>query len=471
MEGLEISIINLSEVTGNDPTKRFDSEFFKKEYKALFKILSNHEVSKASKLCSKITQGPNPNFIEDPSGIPCLTGRNINKGRVTYINSDYISEDEYKNLKRFQILKGDTLITLKGKGSIGKIGYVTEDKIAVFSRNIGLVRPDTIDSGYLNAFILSKYGKKIIERGETGGTGQSTLTSSYLMNIDIPRLKIEKEIGDLIVQSEKISKKASQKYDEAENLLLCALGLNDFRSNEVALNVKSFKDSFAKTGRLDAEYFQPKYEEIIGKIKSNQWDLLGNIVNISKSIEPGSATYDELEGLPFYRVSDYNKFGLNIPAKNLKISYVENNIKLIKSIKPKKGTILFSKDGSVGTAYLLTEDLHGVTSGATLQLKIKTKSVIKAEYLTLALNSKLVKMQAERDAGGSTILHWRLDEIENVVVPIVDLDIQEKIANLIRESFILKVKSDNLLEVAKCAVEIGIEENEKLAVSYLMHNS
>lgn len=471
LEGLEISIIKLSEVKNNDPTKRFDSEFFKKEYKTLFKKLSSHKVSKASQLCSKITQGPNPNFIEDSNGIPCLTGRNINKGRVTYINSDYISEDEYDSLKRFQIVKGDTLITLKGKGSIGKIGYVTEDKLGIFSRNIGLIRPNKIDSGYLNAFLLSKFGKKIIERGETGGTGQSTLTSSYLMNIDIPRLKIEKEIGDIIVRSEEVSKQSLQKYVEAENLLLSALGLENFESRKEAVNIKSFKDSFINTGRLDAEYYQPKYEEIIGEIKANHWDLLGNIVDISKSIEPGSSNYDEMDGLPFYRVSDYNKFGLSIPSKKLKLSYVRENATALETLKPKKNTILFSKDGSVGTAYLLTKDLDGVTSGATLHLKIKIKSDVKAEYLTLALNSKLVKMQAERDAGGSIILHWRLDEIENVVVPIVNLDIQEEIAKLIRESFVLKTRSEKLLEVAKCAVEIGIEENEERALKYLTENS
>lgn len=178
-----------------------------------------------------------------------------------------------------------------------------------------------------------------------------------------------------------------------------------------------------------------------------------------------------MDGLPFYRVSDYNKFGLSIPSKKLKLSYVRENATALETLKPKKNTILFSKDGSVGTAYLLTKDLDGVTSGATLHLKIKIKSDVKAEYLTLALNSKLVKMQAERDAGGSIILHWRLDEIENVVVPIVNLDIQEEIAKLIRESFVLKTRSEKLLEVAKCAVEIGIEENEERALKYLTENS
>src|SRR5699024_3374124 len=119
----------------------------------------------------------------------------INKGSVNYNNPDYLYLDVYEKFKRFQLRYGDTLITLKGKGSIGQIGYVTDERKAIFSRNIGIIRPNKINSGYLNAYILSYYGSKLIERGETGGTGQSTLTTEYLKNIDVPRLKIESEIG------------------------------------------------------------------------------------------------------------------------------------------------------------------------------------------------------------------------------------------------------------------------------------
>jgi hypothetical protein len=76
-------------------------------------------------------------------------------------------------------------------------------------------------------------------------------------------------------------------------------------------------------------------------------------------------------------------------------------------------------------------------------------------------------MQAERDAGGSIILHWRVSEIEKVVVPIIDFDKQREIADLVEESFKLKKQSEHLLEVAKTAVEIAIEKNEEAAMEYI----
>lgn len=150
LEGLEISIKMFRDFGYNNPTKRLDSEFFKKEYLSLYQTLDSTPCEKLSALSVWITQGPNPKFIEN--GIPCLTGRNINKGRVVYGNADYVSEDEYQSLKRFQLKAGDTLITLKGKGSIGKIGYVTNAQKAIFSRDIGIIRPNKIDPAYVNAF-------------------------------------------------------------------------------------------------------------------------------------------------------------------------------------------------------------------------------------------------------------------------------------------------------------------------------
>ena len=242
--------------------------------------------------------------------------------------------------------------------------------------------------------------------------------------------------------------------------------------NTDAVNIKNFKVSFGKSKRLDAEYYQIKYEQVIEKILSQKHNTLNSIVEISKSIEPGSNYYsDEEKGLPFYRVSDYNKFGLSKPDKELTTSFVADNKDLIEKLKPKKDTILFSKDGSVGTAYLLRADLDGITSGAILHLQVKNSKEILPEYLTLALNSKLVQMQAERDAGGSIILHWRKEEIEQVVVPIIDYKKQEQIAELVEESFKLKVESERLLEVAKKAVEMAIELDEESATKYIKDNT
>jgi type I restriction enzyme, S subunit len=210
------------------------------------------------------------------------------------------------------------------------------------------------------------------------------------------------------------------------------------------------------------------YEQVMNKIKTQAHARLIDLVNIKKSIEPGSNAYsDDNEGLPFLRVADYNKFGITQPQKCLHAGFIAENVDTLNTLKPKKNTILFSKDGSVGEAYCLREDAEFITSGAVLHLTVRNTKMVLPEYLTLALNSKLVKMQSERDAGGSIILHWRVAEIENVVVPLVDILIQSQIANLVQQSFKLKIESERLLETAKHAVEIAIETDEQTALKYI----
>ena len=63
------------------------------------------------------------------------------------------------------------------------------------------------------------------------------------------------------------------------------------------------------------------------------------------------------------------------------------------------------------------------------------------------------------------------EEIEQVVIPIIDFKKQEQIAKLVEESFKLKVESERLLEVAKKAVEIAIEENEAIAIKFIKDNN
>lgn len=135
-------------------------------------------------------------------------------------------------------------------------------------------------------------------------------------------------------------------------------------------------------------------------------------------------------------------------------------------LKPKKDTILLTKDGSCGIAYKTNEDMDIITSGAILHLTVTDTEVL-PDYLTLVLNSITTQMQAERDAGGSIIQHWKPSEIEEVLIPILPLSIQEEIDRDIVESYKLREESKKLLENAVKAVEIAIESGEDKALEFL----
>lgn len=227
-------------------------------------------------------------------------------------------------------------------------------------------------------------------------------------------------------------------------------------------HVKSYSDT-KKSKRIDAEYYQLKYDEIVKTIKSCRggWDTLGNLVTIKKSIEVGGAEYID-EGIPFVRVSNITPFDVTEGKYISKELYAD-----LKKYQPKKGEILLNKDATPGIAHHLRDDpMKMIVSGGILRLQVKTDKV-NNDYLTLVLNSILIKEQVNRDVGGSIILHWRPEQVKDLVIPILSDDKQIEIQQKITESFTLRKQSKILLELTKEATDIAIEQDTKTAICYL----
>lgn len=382
------------------------------------------------------------------------------------------------------VLTGDVIVS-SIEGSLGSCALITEDyDHALCSTGFYVVRSSQINSETLLTLFKSEPIQQLLKKGCSGtiltGIGKQEFKQ---MPIPLIRPEVQAEIAQYIQRSFALRKEASQLLEEAKlsveqaiaigggksliynglqeeackkerlamYLLLKELGLIDDmpQRNKVVTTEKKLSATFFASGRLDAEYYQPKYDYLDSQLAQLPTQRLGELVEVRKSIEPGSEAY-QTEGIPFVRVSDLNKFGLETPSVCLdRTTYAT-------APRPQKDTILLSKDGSVGIAYKLDTDTDMITSGAILHLSVKGKGVL-PDYLTLVLNSPIVKMQAERDAGGSIIQHWKPSEIEQVIIPILSPDIQQKLSEQVSKSFELRREAEALLAEAKAMVERAIE--------------
>ena len=467
MDGLEAIEIKYSQlIDDKNKTKRIDSEYFKKEY-----IKGNELLNKTGQsLCSnfEVKGGKrlplNESFSD--SGIKYARAEDIKRYFLNIDNSPFISTKLHRDLKQYITKHGDVLLTIVGN-SIGDVAKnelndtvnLTENCVRVFS---DYDKKNT----FLFIFLLSKYGQQQIAR-ETVGTAQPKLAIERIKDFLVPSFR--EEFCNLLYDVEKLSwsylSKGKEKYFEANKTLTDVLDVQQINQISPVKAEKLFSDSFVKTGRLDAEYYQPKYDSLFETIERFSCKQLGGnngIVTIKKSIEPGSDAYQD-EGIPFVRVSDVSKFEVLEPELFLPDNIIDNTELLF----PKKDTILFSKDGSVGIAYKVEEDMRIITSGALLHLTVRDTGAVLPDYLTLVLNSPIVQLQAERDANGAIIQHWKPSEIEKVVIPVLDMSIQRKISDKVQESFDLRHKSKELLEYAKQAVEMAIEQREDVALEWL----
>ncbi len=457
---MEVSLSKL------ERTFRIDSEFFLKNYLVVENILRIKNSIPITELLN-ISDGNHMKISDDfvENGVPYYRGQDVSSFFIEQANPIHITKKAFDLpvMKRSYLKQNDILLSIVG--TIGKLSLVKENNQATCSCKLAILRPKIKESNYISIFLNSKYGNSQIERFTRGAVQQGLLLED-MNQLLIPNfsIDIQKAINELIESSYQKLEKSKTLYKQAEELLLKELDLLDFKPSEQNIAIKSFKESFLSTGRLDSEYYQPKYDELIIHIQKTKFDKLDNIVKIKKSIEPGSEAYQD-DGIPFVRVSNVTKFGITDTEIHLSKNILKEED--LKKLYPTKDTILLSKDGTVGIAYKIKNELEMITSSALLHLAIKRDDVM-PEYLTLVLNSVIVQLQAQRDAGGSIIQHWKPSEIGEILIPIIDISIQTQIEEKIKQSFELKVESKRLLDLAKRAVEVAIEKDEDEAKKLIL---
>lgn len=466
MDGLECSEISKNEL---ERTFRIDSEFYCKENLHIEQKMKQSDHIQLTKLVS-VSDGNHMSisdkFITD--GIPYYRGQDVQSFFIedgAPICIDDISFDA-PYMKRSHLQKGDVLLSIVG--TIGKLSLVNSDQKATCSCKIAILRPKKGISGEMLAtFLTSKYGQNQIKK-YTRGAVQMGLILEDMDQLMIPRFgeKFSEKITEVITEMNQKRILSRQIYETANEVLADAISFKKILDQQIIqYTSKALSSSFLASGRLDAEYYQPKYDRLLEVLEGFDTLTLGGengLVDIRKSIEPGSEFYQE-EGIPFVRVSDVNKFDISKPNINLPWDILPN----VENLYPKKDTILFSKDGSVGIAYKVQKDMVAITSGALLHLTVRDINIILPDYLTLVLNSPIVQMQAQRDANGAIIQHWKPSDIEKVIIPLLDMDAQKEISKKIQEAFNLREESKQLLDVAVKTVEMAVEEGEEMALAWL----
>ena len=474
LEGHEISIVPKSKL--DRIQDRLDSEFYQKKYieygyilkKQGFKTLEDWG---AQLDCSAFYPAITDYYNFEGRGIPFIRVNEIQDGMVEITKATAFLPPFVLDMNSKTIAKTypNDIIIAKGGNTLAKVGIVTDEypEYAV-CRDVIVLRTHNIPENvryYIWGFMHSNYGYEAMIR-TASQTGQPHLTLPFVLNLKVPYMSqsfysMTKELYD---RAKYLRDNANRLYEETDRLLGQTLNV-DFSmldNQSSSHRVQTFRNSFLSSGRLDAEYYQHKYDWLFSFLRSAVTKRLGDITNIQKSIEPGSDLY-ETGGIPFVRVADITKFGITEPSVYL-------NPELFRDvIRPKKDAILLTKDGSVGIAYKVEKDENFVTSGAILHLYVNNDCIL-PDYLALIINSKIVQMQAERDAGGSIIQHWKPSEISDVIIPVIPMEDQIWISSKVQESFRLRHESNRLLDVAKQAVEIAISKNEETALKFLKDN-
>ncbi len=463
---MQYSVVNKSRLQGN---LRIDAEFYSPDFLRLEKTLNDRQTGQFSTYALFVKKGIfdlSPDFYRE-QGIPLIRTSEIKDPLIDFSSTVFLDDKTQSLNAKTELTPGDIVFTKIG-AYIGDVAMLPgKYKRYNFSQNVTGVKlkKNAIKPGFLLAYLLSKYGNGQIKR-IIMLSGQGKLELEDVKNIRVVSLgdQIQTLTHKIILEVELLKEKSIGIYQDAEQMLLSELGLLNWKPKHRLFFVKRFSDTQA-SGRIDAEFFQPMYEDVVKSVKSSKNHAsLGDIVSIKKCIEPGSEAYQD-NGIPFLRVSNLSKFGFNSDNQQFISEVLYESLK---AHQPKKGEILLSKDATPGIAYYL-KDAPGkmVPSGGILRVTVKDPDRVYPEYLTLVLNSAIAQKQIERDAGGSIINHWLVDQVKNTLIPILPALVQKKIAEKVDQSFSDREQSKSLLDIAKRGVEMAIEKSEKDAQNWI----
>lgn len=196
--------------------------------------------------------------------------------------------------------------------------------------------------------------------------------------------------------------------------------------------------------RLEAEYYQPKYMELMEILIKKPISFLGHLAFVTDGIH-ASIDYDEnsiiyclsaqsvREG--YFDLSEYTMISNNQHQLNLRTSIIENDI-IISSM----GTI-----GLAAVAY--SEMLPANAVRQVLIVRPKKKNQVFSYYLAAFLNSKYGLFQSLREATGNVQQHLFIDKAVRFQIP--NLSIQNVIGELYKSAERKLISSHESIKLAE----------------------
>jgi restriction endonuclease S subunit len=350
--------------------------------------------------------------------------------------------------------------------------YLKEVSFIAFNEKLKLASTEFIvlrqkDNHYypetLFAYLISKELQNILAWSITG-TEHPRFNEDYFLKLPLPAFSedIHKKIKIIVQSAWKIFLKSLDFYSQAENILLEELGLKDFKPRYEKTYTAKLSSAFS-AHRIDAEYFQPAYEEVSKKIKEypNGFSrLLKHVENVKPDFDP--TKYPD-------KIFSY-----------VELADIDSSIGVIHSVNEIKGeeapsrarrllkegdVIVSSVEGSLEKVALVDKEHDGcLASTGFFQFRLLD---MLPEVLLVLSKTIVLQSQLKKKCSGTILTAVPKESLRDIVIPILQTSTQQKIASLVQQSHEARRKAKELLEVAKRTVEIAIEKNEKEALDYI----
>lgn len=455
---MQYSIIDYKNLEAG--TRRLDAEYYKPDNLILLDILSSKPLAALSEIAEVLDGFHSQINYAGNEGIRLITAQSPKDNYIDIENLSRISLQQNEYNVRTQLLTGDVIISTIG--TIGNCAVITENMLPLNAcRNVGIIRPnDDYLANYISIFLQSKYGRFQTLRESTGNV-QLALFIYKMAELAIPLLTYQMQLAiDMLCVSANDYKESSKKLiKDTESMLLSELGLDNWQPQHQLCFTGSYKDT-ASSYRIDAEYYQPKYEELASLLKSYSrgWKCCSETIQMNnKNVIPElkkEYRYLELSNIGnIGEILDCSiEFGVELPSRARR--------------QVKTGEVLISSvEGSLDKVALIDDEYNDALCSTGFH--IVSSKEINSETLLVFFKSMAGYMQLKKGCTGTILTAINQSEFAKIIIPLIREEIQEEIKQKVTESQAKLKEAKRLIEVAKRSVEIAIEESEEKAMEYI----
>lgn len=350
----------------------------------------------------------------------------------------------------FTLGSGWTLITRSG--TIGRMAYARPDMAGMAcSEHVLRVVPDVarIPSGYLYAFLSSRYGVPLVVSGTYGAIIQH-IEPEHIAELPVPRFRpvFEQEVAQLIDAAAAERVAASKHRRAALELFQAKIGWRR-HADSIALAPMAS----ALLGRMDAFHYSPRVETGRASLAVHFGVRLGD--QVERVFEPNRGSRlkvtDPAFGVPF--LSSSSVFELNPSAEYLVSRSLTPHLEgLLVSdcdvLIPRSGQL----GGIIGRA-VLPLPMNIGQAGSEHLVRVRCHSPQDAAYLWAVLASEPGYWALVGTAFGSSIPSLDSSLISDLTIPwLSDLDRQE-IGALAEKAVVAQNKGNELEATAVALLE------------------
>lgn len=460
MEGLEISEVKLSQVLASAETKRLDPEYFQIQHLKDARLVAD--------LPDRFTDFRGINLRVDASAFYPSIEDHYDTGLLPFLRvgdvDSVIDFDKCIRIPRELCDKFPTLalvqpgdIVLTKGGSVARIGLVRQESAAsrdlIFLNSSSLPETDRI---FIYLYLQTNFFNRMLLRSSSQ-TAQPHLTITLVRNLPVAvaSKSFKARCAEEIERAYQLLDQARTEAMKADQLLLDALGLASWQPPDPLTYTRRASEVFAAR-RVDSSYFSPRVSQLLQLLARDNMRI-GDVAPArhEEFVAGSSGEFDYIE------ISDVQSDGT---TGSNRLPQFEAPSRATWYIRP--GDVIASTVRPIRRLSAIVtpeQDSFVCSSGFVVLAPQSVSPELLLTYLRLPQVCELMDLHT------SASMYPAISEGDLLNLPFrrTSADVERKIVAAVRRAHSTRRESRNLLDRAKRAVEIAIEQSEAAALRYL----